>query len=272
MSIGMGKNAKTTKRVLILSDLHCGHRAGLTPKKWWGNLQYDKWAELRSQLWVAYSQQIQKIRPIDICIINGDCIDGRGERSGSTELITADRHEQCDIATQVILYTKADTYAMTRGTPYHTGESEDFEDVIARNINATAIKNHMWPDVNGVVFDIRHKVGSTTVPYGKGTAISKERFWNLVHNEFAQSQPKADIIVRSHVHYFFHVEEPHWHGFITPSLQGLGSKYGGRQVSQLVHFGFIWFDIKDRETWLKKPTWQKWILTGEPQQKRKLIL
>ena len=260
------------KRILVISDLHSGHRAGLTPPQWWGSLTYDKWARLRSHLWRKFAEKIQSIQPIDVCFVNGDCIDGRGERSGSTELITSDRHEQCKIATGAIKHIGADKYVMTRGTPYHSGDKEQFEDLIAKEIGAVDISYQSWPVVNGVTFDLKHHVGGTSIPHGKGTSISKEHLWNLIHNDFADSQPRADITIRSHVHFYHHIEDVNWHGFVTPSLQGLGTKFGAGICSGIVFFGFIWFDIEDKDLWMESPKYGRWVLQGGPQRKEALIL
>jgi hypothetical protein len=87
------------KRVLIMSDLHCGHRVGLTPPDW----QYrpgvrSKWRKIQQACWNWYANEIEEAGPFDVVIVNGDAIDGRGERSGGTELLTTDRHEQVEIA------------------------------------------------------------------------------------------------------------------------------------------------------------------------------
>ena len=261
------------RRVLVAADLHSGHRAGLTPPKWQGNPMLEKWADLRALLWYEFAKKIDSLRPFDTAIWNGDLIDGRGSRSGSTELITADRLEQTDIATAVIEFVGAEHNIITRGTPYHVGDNgEDYENIIAKNVKADSITDQEWPSIEGVVFDCKHTIGNTAIPHGKGTPILKEKLWNLIHYEFYESQPKADIFIRSHVHYFFHVEDGLSHGFITPALQGLGSKYGSRICKGLVHFGFIWFDITTRQDWLENPQWNKWLLTGSTQRKEALIL
>lgn len=261
------------KRVFAGGDLHCGHRAGLTPPQHSpGDILVDKWAKLRHDLWNAFADKVDELRPFDIGLWNADLIDGRGGRSGGTEIIQPDRFKQCDIARDVIDFVRAEKNVITRGTPYHTGDAEDYEDLIAEKVNAIAVKDQVWIDVNGVIFDVKHHISNTSIPHGKGTPISRERLWNLVHNDFIESQPLAHIILRSHVHWYFHAEDVSWHGFVLPSLQGLGSKYGSRQVSSIVHFGFMWFDIEDLETWIESPSYHRWILAGATQKKKTLIL
>jgi len=233
------------KTVVAISDLHCGHRVGLTPPRFQIDPSRGKWGHVEAQLWEAYTGMIDRRGHIDILIVNGDCIEGKGVRSGGTEIIEADRNKQCEMAIECINYAKASKVIMTYGTGYHTGSNEDFEDTIAREINAEKIGGQEWVDVNGLIFDIKHKTGSTTVPYSKGTAISKDRLWNLLWAEHDE-QPLADILIRSHVHYFFFCGGDNWLGVVTPALQGQGSKFGSRICQGHVDFGLTYYHIKGK--------------------------
>ncbi len=254
---------RKSRRVVVVSDFHCGHRAGLTPPQW--QSQSDGLQAARSAYWDYYATQISRLRPIDVLIVNGDAIDGRGERSGATELITADRHEQARMAAEAILYARAAHIVMTYGTPYHTGAEEDLEDYIAEMVRADKIGGHEWIEVGGVVFDVKHKVGSSSTPHGRKTAIEREKLWNLIWAE-RERQPKGDIIIRSHVHYFGFSGDQDYLAMTTPALQGHGSKFGSRQCSGTVDFGFIYFDIDDKGGY----TWAP-VIASLPAQKTKAL-
>ena len=238
------ENVKVGKKVVVIADLHCGHRTGLTPPKY-QNLYPDmRYVDIQKNLWQEFKKMVDKQRPVDILIVNGDAIEGIGSRSGGTELITTDRNIQCDMAVEVIEFVDPKRVFMTVGTAYHTGNEEDWEKQIADRIGAN-IEDHIWLDINGVIFDIKHHIGNTTVPYSKGTQISKDRLWNLIWSEY-EEQPKSDVLLRSHVHQFFFCGEDNWLGIITPALQGQGTKFGARRRSNTVHFGIVWFDINDK--------------------------
>ena len=245
------------KRVLITSDTHCGHRAGLTPPGWFYSLKdaspaRKEWGKLQRECWKFYSSEVKKLQSIDIHLHNADAIDGRGSRSGSTELITADLAEQADMATVVPQESRADQYLLTYGTPYHVGpDGEDWEAIIAERLGAK-IGGHEWIDVNGVVFDIKHKVGSSATPYGRFTSIAKERVWNVLWAE-RDWAPKANVIIRSHVHYFGAAQDSKYLAITTPALQGPGSTYGVRQCSGVVDFGFIHFDVYEDGSYIWEP-------------------
>ena len=258
------------KRVVVISDMHCGHRAGLTPPKWQygdgtGDDERSGFAHNQRILWDWFTEKIDALRPIDCLFVNGDAIDGKGLRSGGTEQLEADRSKQAEMAAEVIDYIGADKIVMTYGTPYHTGQEEDWERVVSDRVNAEKIGGHEWPEVNGVIFDLKHKIGSSTIPHGRFTALARDALWNELW-AIRKGQPKARVLIRSHVHYYVAIDTPQMVGMITPALQGWGSKYGVRSCSGLVDIGFIHFDVEEDGNF----TWTKHILN--PGQAPEMIL
>lgn len=251
--IQLREQAENYKRVVIIADMHCGHKVGLTPPKYQPSPReektlrdhfHNKFARIRQECWDFYAKTIDSLKPIDVLIVNADCIDGRGEKSGGTELLTADIDEQCDIAIECIRYAEAKNVIMTYGTPYHVGELEDHENKIAEAVGAK-IGAHEWVSVNGVIFDVKHKVGNSIIPHGRATAALREALWSIIWKE-AQMIPGANIIIRSHVHFAVDVRISGLpHTIVTPALQAMGTKYGSRQCSGLVDFGLVVFDVYD---------------------------
>ena len=251
------------KSVLATGDWHCGHVAGLTPPDW----QYPadsidettaKFARVQSETWNWFVQEVDKLRPIDILIVNGDLIEGKGTRSGGTECIRLDRHEQCDMAAYIINWIDAHKVQMTHGTPYHAGQDEDFEKVILGKIKAPYkfLEGHAFPVINGVQFDIKHKIGGSSIPHGRFTAIARDKLWNTIWSSRAEAQPKANVLIRSHVHYHVVDMNPaeEWIAMTLPAMQAFGSKYGIRQCSGTVEIGFVHFNIQKNGdfTWKSK--------------------
>jgi len=250
------------KRILVIADLHCGHVAGLTPPRWQispgsekNSTKREKFAAFQKEAWNWYVRKTSAHGPYDVVVCNGDAIDGRGERSGGTELIVSDREEQCDMATYCIqrVMGRKTKLIMTYGTAYHTGDKEDWEGGIAKGLNGK-IGAHEWIDAEGVVFDLKHHIGSSDVPYGRHTQSAKQALWSLLWAEQALT-PKADILLRSHVHYLQacldEAMRPEWR-FTTPALQGMGSKFGARRCSGVVSFGFLVFEVRrGRYDWHK---------------------
>ncbi|MCE5185043.1 MAG: hypothetical protein LLF76_02835 [Planctomycetaceae bacterium] len=238
-------------RIVVLSDLHCGHLVGLTHPDYQrqtvkGRRRLSKAAEFQSQLWDWYAKTIKSLRPIDRVIVNGDAIDGAGTRSGGTELIEVDRNEQVNMAIKAIEITDAKRYSMTYGTAYHTGDKEDYEDQVAKHFHAT-IGSHEWIHANGWVIDCKHHLGATQVPYGIYTNLAKEVLYNQLWADKGE-QPRADILIRSHVHKFAQCASETGgqivRAFSTPALQGYGSKYGARRCSATINVGLLVLDIE----------------------------
>lgn len=239
------------KRIVIISDLHCGHRVGLTPPVWQyqlnpDNERWDKFAHIQRELWDFYAGKMAELQPIDVLVVNGDAIDGKGSRAGGTETVDENRINQVDMAVRCIAEAKAKQVIMTYGTAYHSGDEEDWEDLVARDAQVQAkIGGHEWIDVNGLIFDLKHHIGGSQIPHGRHTAAAREALWNQMWAEH-QEQPKADVIIRSHVHYHAYCGQAGVLCVITPALQGFGSKYGTRRCSGTVDIGMICFDVESK--------------------------
>jgi len=239
-----------TKRVLVLSDSHCGHEVGLTPPNWNPDKATSKMSEYREYLWWQFSEAVKKLKPIDILVANGDLIDGRGERLGGVELIVHDRMDQSEMATDIIQFVGAKKVFITRGTDYHVGYEESWENLVAERLKADRIGDVINLDVNGLMFNFRHHIGGSQTPIGRTTPLAREGVWNEL---WAQRKgfPRANVIVRSHVHYHAYAGIPDQIMMTTPGLQGYGTRYGERRLSGLIDFGFVYFDVEnEREyTW-----------------------
>jgi len=240
-----------SKKIAVLSDFHCGHRVGLTPTGWLPekdeNGEIPLWAQINKAHWTWYAREIARNGPYDIIFVNGDLVDGKGKKSGSTELLAPDMEDQADMATKIIRMvpkTKNCKIVITRGTPYHVSSSdgEDWENVIAERVGAT-VTDHAWIEVEGIVFDLKHHpAGSSGLPHGRHTGVAKDRLWNQILAAEGE-QTKADVVIRSHVHYHNFAGGPDWIAMTTPALQGAGSKFGARRCSGKVDFGFITFTV-----------------------------
>lgn len=260
---------KKTRKGIAMADMHCGHRVGLTPPDWQGKNINKKWDRIQMELWSVYRKMVEKYSPIDFLLIPGDAIEGKGPRSGGTELITTDRQDQVDMAAECIKQWQCPYIVMTYGTTYHVGASEDWENGVARHpdVNAVKIGGEEWIDINGTVFNIKHYISSTSVPYTKGTPLARERLWNMIWSEHEET-PKSDVIIRAHVHNFFYTGDNNFLGMTLPALQGLGSKFGTRIPSNHVDFGLVYFEVgPDGDV-----RWQPDIVRGKAQKVEALTL
>jgi hypothetical protein len=231
------------KRVIILSDLHCGHATGLTPPG-----QHKVYSEeiddkIMIDLWNRFEKKVNKYKPYNAAILNGDGIDGR---ENGREVFLGDRNAQADLATICMQQTEADHYVVIKGTPYHVGKHEKFEERIADNLNADKFGGHEYVDINGRILDLKHKVGSSSVPYGIFTPIAKEALYAKLWAD--KGWPDSDTIIRSHVHKYAFCGDFDFAAFTTPGLQGT-SEFGVLNVSRTIDWGFLILDIKSKKEW-----------------------
>jgi len=229
------------KRVLCISDMHCGHSVGLTPPGYWGGED----EALQREMWAWFEDKMRELGPFHACFNLGDNIDGSGRKSGGVELLTRDLIEQVNMATQCLKTIPTIRHVMVYGTAYHVSiDGTDMEKQIAQNVGAS-ISGHEFVNVNGTVFDLKHKIGSSSSPQGRHTALAKAHLWNQLWS-LRKGTPKADVFLRGHVHYHMDAGSKcgrPWRAMTLPALQGPGSTYGTRECEGEVHFGVTVFNV-----------------------------
>lgn len=251
--------------LLAMGDTHCGHYSGLTPPRYWIDADRNpRWRALQKECWGWYERRARSFPEISTLAFNADAIDGKGARSGGVELVTSDRDEQTDMASEAIAILRPRRIIMTRGTPYHVGDTDDWEDVLADKLRARVpklksldIEDHAFFTHGGVTFDMRHHVGTSGSPVGRSTAMSREMAWAAILSEL-DGYPSAQILLRSHAHYFLAVDNGRQLGLILPALQAPSGKYGDRMCSGNTTYGMIEFHC-NRGDYI----WQRHILRLE---------
>ena len=76
----------------------------------------------------------------------------------------------------------------------------------------------------------------------------------MIWSEYGEV-PKAQVLLRAHVHSFNFCGGTGWAAFTTPALQGWGSKFGERRCDGTVDFGFLAFEIANKEDY----TWKAYV-------------
>lgn len=244
------------KTFMASGDWHVGSDYGLTmpehrsPKKMIRDGQ--------AKCWDFFANEVEKIRPIDVLLINGDAIDGKNDKSGGNELTESSRTAQIQRVLDIIKFINPKQYVLlTYGTGYHVGMKDNWEDLIKTHLNFHD-DNDLDAKIDGILnFDIddvsifaRHKIGSSGIPHGRHAALARERLWK-VYEAYETNDTAPDILLYSHVHYYAVVSGfsrgKQYFGFTLPALQNAGGIYGKTQCSGIVHFGFLSFDIEGTE-------------------------
>ena len=240
------------KRIVVISDLHSGHRLGLTPQsaeKDAGEDEYKQYVYRRA-IWDFYTRTLDGLKPIDILVANGDLIEGKGTKNGAKELIATQRTQQIRWATEAVEYAGAKEHYFTFGTGYHVGPEDDWEIEVAQEFGG-AIKNVQYLTVNGLTLAFRHHVGGSQSVPGRFTPLNSYRFWQLLWS-FDGEFPRPDVSVASHTHQYLCVRDRFGMAINTPGLQGYGSDYGARRMNAVIDVGLISFDVEDKTQWTHK--------------------
>lgn len=228
-------------RILVISDLHAGHWAGWNPPEYVRTIPSQK---LRvsveaSHAWIA--NELAGYKRFDLCVINGDAIDGKATRSKGQHLFTSDQLMQCNMAYSMLSELPVRQWKLVRGTEYHTGVGEDMEDYLASLLGADTPQNIQLLEKDGVLMNFRHHQGGTSVPYATATPLKKQAFWSQY---VAEDGAKPDIVVRSHVHRYCQVRDDQGVYLSTPALQGW-SAYGEKRCDGIINQGFIVIEIRN---------------------------
>lgn len=234
------------RKLIPLADLHAGHRGGITPPGWrWHDSKSAPpwkraWAVVQRELWNEFVNIAEDIGAGHVVVLVGDAIEGRGSRTAGTELVTTSVLEQAEMAVEAIRVFRPSRVVVFRGTEYHVSDTgEDIEDLIAKEFDCEVL-DHACLEFDGMIFDIRHYGGRSTIPYGRGTPLAREWVTNVLLAARDEA-PYADVILRAHTHYWAFTGGPGWVAHSLPSLQARGSKYGERVAGGIVDWGIIEF-------------------------------
>lgn len=224
-------------RGVIISDTHCGSLAGLCPPEYQNEL--NRW--MAEPLWDWYMKTLEEISAVDICIVNGDIIDGEQKKSGGLDLISTDVWVQQKMAIKVLSEIKANEWRFTYGTPYHGVNGSRDEEVVADHFKGE-IKENLRLDLKGVKLDVRHTISATQNPYGQASSAFKEVVRDLVTSTDCDAEP-ADVVIRSHAHSYWNVKNDRKEAIITPCMQVPETVFGFKCKTWYYTLGLIEFEV-----------------------------
>jgi len=232
------------KRVLFLSDLHCGHGLGLTPPEY----QTDFFREVQYKGWEFYSKYVNELKP-DIVLVNGDAVDGVLLKDNS-DMITTNSARQQEIAIRCLdevpkksLNNEDVKFLFTRGTPVHVKSDTELEDDIAKYFNAE-IYDFVKFRVNDLIISARHTAGKGGTVYSSVTGLQRSAIVQYL-NDSIKGEETADLYVRSHIHDYNYLDRALLSILSTPCLQFSGTAFG-RKCLGFYDYGVSWADIEDK--------------------------
>ncbi|MEM3554254.1 MAG: hypothetical protein QXU79_00315 [Candidatus Micrarchaeaceae archaeon] len=242
-------------RIAVVADSHCGHMLGLTPPAWRVSARVDsRLHRAQNDMWRRYSELVEHVvrPPVDVLFTLGDLVEGPQSAFRGVELVEPDVLGQCEMAAQVLRMMEARTVYMVRGSLYHVGEAEEFEDVIAKELGAD-IANEMLVRVDKVTFHLEHFVGRSSIVHGRATPLARDWLVNVLLASHGAME-RAQVILRGHVHYHAYVGGTGWLAMAVPALCYGGGKIR-RRVKGMAEFGLVVFEVDGGEfRWVAEAT------------------
>lgn len=237
------------KRGIVVADFHAGSMYGLHPPEF---VSYDGSAKPQNagqvylwQCWKDFIARAKKFHPAFV-IVNGDCVEGPQRKSNGFEVSLPSPDDQVSACIGVLNELKAVTgnvpWFFTMGTPYHVGEWGSAEENIARALEARAYpsigvgrfcREALWLAVEGVILEAAHHIGGASGFY-RLTAIDREGQWSAMAAKASKGVPRADLLIRSHVHFYAYGEHASKQMLTTPCWK-LADRYSRRSSLHRFH-------------------------------------
>lgn len=223
------------KRLAVVSDLQCGSIFGMLPPEFITAEGIPKIQNAGQvylwECWLDFGQRLKEFKP-DAIIFNGDANDGRQRKNEGVELSLNLISDQIRAAVHCLKVLKKAApnakWYFTRGTAYHVGQAGQDEEEIAKQMGAEKypsvgtgvyVREVLWLDVEGVIIEASHHIGVSQGFY-RLTQLDKEMQWSaMAAKDNSKGVPRADLLIRSHVHNFQNAEHASKQGIVTPCWQ-----------------------------------------------------
>ena len=230
-------------RMLLLSDLGIGSDYSLAPDYavkliLARNPGLDEFHKLTRNEWNLMKKTLANT--VDIVVVNGECTDGPQYANRGRELWTADINEQCRGAANLLRELSFKKAYITKGTPYHSGDNMNLDEVVADQIGAWC-GHELSLKVKDFRFHISHTIGVSS-SYYRTTAIAREMLSSEVQKK---EYGHYNGIIRSHAHYYVAVEYGGQWGLITPCWQGRTPYMVRKGLAMTPKLGYVIVDIYD---------------------------
>jgi hypothetical protein len=219
--------AKSSKSVLLVSDMHVGSSTSIcTQEPEIADLgTVHNPTKLQKELYSVWNECIDELhQKPDVLVINGEPCDGGNPKGLGKQSWSTNIQDQLIDAGKLVKKIPYKNLLITRGSGYHVDlQGTNFEEIFARQMDAGRYKAfggsgftdyYAIFDLNGKIFNCSHHVGFNKWASYRTTALSREMAGMVFEKG---KMGRFDVLARSHVHYFVHVEFVHTHGIITPA-------------------------------------------------------
>jgi len=241
------------KTWILLGDFHTGSVTGLTrnPTNIIQNVLKQKYDDCINYLGA---------KP-NVVVCNGDIIHGIHKKKWkNASNITLDEQAK-DAAELLMMWNAIDEYIIISGSQHNLSlNGESLESMVCGHLEKLLRKEHnldtrvtnkrMLKTIINDWFKLesRHKIGKSTVPYGKSTAQSRAKIWNVL-NAALKNESLATLLIFSHVHYFNLQKDAFGTVISLPCWQALGDNNEDDECDGHVDIGAIKLTIGEKDQW-----------------------
>jgi len=222
----MGRKS-SSKSVLIVSDMHVGSTTAVCtsePDTVDLNTTYNP-NKLQKELYACWQECIDElIQKPTLLVVNGEPCDGGNPKGLGKQSWSTNLQDQLNDAEKLLKEIPYQKLLFNRGSGYHVDQQgTNFEEIIAQKMKADRYKAfggsgytdyYSLVEIHGKFFNFSHHIGFNRWASYRTTSLAREMAGMVFEKD---KMGKVDILVRSHVHYFVHVEFTHTHGFTTPA-------------------------------------------------------
>ena len=218
---------KSSKSILIVSDIHNGSTTAIcTPEPDMADKDTThKPNKLQKALYQGWLNCIDDLtQKPTLLVINGEPCDGGNRKQLGMQSWTSNINDQLNDTVKLLDLIPHYNLLFNRGSLYHVGlDATNFEEIIAEKMGADSYRAfggsgktdyYSLVEMYGKHFNFTHHVGFNKWAAYRTTALAREMAGMVFEKD---KMGRADVIVRSHVHYFVHIEFVHTHGFTTPA-------------------------------------------------------
>jgi hypothetical protein len=247
------------KRILVVSDLHHGSIYGMLPPNFELSsgqiIQQNAGQKYLWECWLDMCRRVREDIKPDAVVLNGEPVDGPQQAQRGTELcipIPKDQGDAAAISLSLLLdATGGVPFYVVQGTEYHDEKVGQACDAVADRLGAVRYKGRgpgrvakrtLNLRVDGYVLNFHHGIPSSGALY-RAVAIDREAVWSAIAGKEGKSA-KAEVIIRSHVHFYVAVKHASKQAVITPAWQ-LQTGFMGKnsEYRMIPDIGFIWIEI-----------------------------
>jgi len=242
-------------RILIISDLHVGSSTAICsehPVISDLGTTYNP-NSMQRMLFRAWKDMVKDLHgPIDLLVVNGECIDGANVKQIGQQSWTTNLEDQMLDAKKLIEMIPYKKVLLIRGSNYHDQiDGTNFEEIMASKLRDVqkykayggqgATDYFAFIEIHGKVFNFTHHIGWSRAEANRTGALAKElKGMHFIHDTLG----RTDVAVRSHAHYLVHVEFANTHGVVTPAWKFPdGFLFKGGLAGTIPDIGAVEFDV-----------------------------